>query len=309
MKILSIDIGIKNLAVCLMEITNKCSSNYNIIIWEIINLSSQYKESIPICTQSVLKPKKKVKKNKPEPEIKSSPIPCIKLAKFKKGDEYYCCVHSKNHPNLKIPNSELKIKNLKKIKKDILYDIYVKYISQDNTNVIMDKNKITKSTIIEKMEQYINSYCFDNLNTVNAKDISLIDIGITLNIKFDELLKNNRDIDYILIENQISPLANRMKTIQGMVTQYFIMKNILNIQFISSSNKLKINANNLNEKNISYNLTSYNERKKQGEKNTIIILNINENLKKWILYFNKHRKRDDLADAFLQAIWFIINKI
>ena len=48
------------------------------------------------------------------------------------------------------------------------------------------------------------------------------------------------DITHVVIENQLSPIANRMKTIQGMLAQYFIMidENI-DIQFISSSNKLK----------------------------------------------------------------------
>ena len=31
------------------------------------------------------------------------------------------------------------------------------------------------------------------------------------------------DIDLILIENQISPIANRMNCLQGMIMQYFIM--------------------------------------------------------------------------------------
>ena len=46
---------------------------------------------------------------------------------------------------------------------------------------------------------------------------------------------------YVIIENQIGPLAIRMKTIQGMIVQYFIMSNlnVEHIEFISASNKLK----------------------------------------------------------------------
>ena len=48
------------------------------------------------------------------------------------------------------------------------------------------------------------------------------------------------DIDRVIIENQISPIANRMKTVQGMLSQYFLMSNDkLDIEFISSINKLK----------------------------------------------------------------------
>ena len=42
---------------------------------------------------------------------------------------------------------------------------------------------------------------------------------------------NNRKSD--------KPIANRMKTIQGMIAQYFIDKNVKLIKFISASNKLK----------------------------------------------------------------------
>ena len=41
--------------------------------------------------------------------------------------------------------------------------------------------------------------------------------------EFDKIDKL-KDITHIIIENQISPIATRMKTIQGLLTQYFIMK-------------------------------------------------------------------------------------
>jgi hypothetical protein len=104
------------------------------------------------------------------------------------------------------------------------------------------------------------------------------------------------NIDYILIENQIGPIANRMNSIQGMLTQYFIMKGLYNIKYVSASNKLK----NLIEKN-----TSYSERKKQSiliAKDILIQKNID---KKYIDFFESHSKKDDLADSLLQALWFI----
>ena len=39
-------------------------------------------------------------------------------------------------------------------------------------------------------------------------------------------------IDIILLENQISPIANRMKTLQGMIAQYFIINNNHGIHII-----------------------------------------------------------------------------
>jgi hypothetical protein len=312
MKILSIDVGIKNLAICLMGSTEPNKNdpkNYKIILWDIINLSSLNTNVVSVCSCDNIKKGTK----------KSGPIisACVRTSKFKKDNKYYCCIHSKNHNTFKIPTSELKMKFLKKLKKDKLYDIYMKYadtttnndpINNDNVTTTTKKN-ITKAQILDYMEKYISQYCFDTITSINAKDISLIDIGIILQSKLDKLLVDHKNINYVLIENQISPLANRMKTIQGMITQYFIMNNIKNIQFISSSNKLKINADNLTDTSVSNESIGYNERKQKGISNTITILNNNIHYNTWIVYFNKHKKKDDLADAFLQLIWFIINKI
>ena len=44
---------------------------------------------------------------------------------------------------------------------------------------------------------------------------------------------------HVIIENQIRPIANRMKTVQGMLAQHFITIQIPFIDFVSSGNKLK----------------------------------------------------------------------
>ena len=43
----------------------------------------------------------------------------------------------------------------------------------------------------------------------------------------------------VLIENQIGPIALRMKTLQGMIMQHFIERGIPLIEEISATNKLK----------------------------------------------------------------------
>ena len=53
--------------------------------------------------------------------------------------------------------------------------------------------------------------------------------------------------------------------------------------------------------------TSYSERKKLGIEKTKEILDNNYKNKQWIDHFIKHTKKDDLADSFLQVIWFIKN--
>jgi hypothetical protein len=92
-----------------------------------------------------------------------------------------------------------------------------------------------------------------------------------------------------------------MKTLQGMIMQHFIEKECPIIEEISSSNKLK---DYLTKKK-----TKYTERKKLSIKVTQEILKENNNLDEWIPIFIEHKKKDDLADSFLQGIWYIKYKL
>ena len=115
-------------------------------------------------------------------------------------------------------------------------------------------------------------------------------------------------IDYVLIENQISPIANRMKTIQGMIAQYFIMNNnTQHIEFISSINKLKSQDSKQDNKqeDKTQNSNDYKSRKKQGIQKCLEILTSDFRFNNQIEYFNIHKKKDDLSDSFLQGMWFI----
>ena len=51
--------------------------------------------------------------------------------------------------------------------------------------------------------------------------------------------------------------------------------------------------------------TSYNERKKLGIKITFDMVASVNYLNEWEEHFNKHKKKDDLADSFLQGLWYI----
>jgi hypothetical protein len=98
--------------------------------------------------------------------------------------------------------------------------------------------------------------------------------------------------DIVLIENQIGPLASKMKGIQGMVLQYWLMRGA-EVYCISAVNKLKL---------FHHEPTTYSERKKLSVHYT------KEVLKKqgWDeCHFLKHKKKDDLADTLLQAIWYL----
>ena len=146
----------------------------------------------------------------------------------------------------------------------------------------------------------IDNKYFDIVTPIKCDDLDLITLGRNLKKAFDIIFSCDfLDLTHVIIENQISPIANRMKTLQGMICQYFIMKTNSHIEFVSSSNKLK----NVDNKN-----SSYSERKKLSVSETINTLE-NKTYTNWVDLFKSHKKKDDLADSFLQGIWYLNNKL
>ena len=91
-----------------------------------------------------------------------------------------------------------------------------------------------------------------------------------------------------------------------MVAQYFIMKNpTIIIEFISSSNKLKMVAQDTDEEDscdAKGEKLDYTSRKKKG---VVVCLDLLKHDNTMTAYLKTHKKKDDLADAFLQGIWYI----
>jgi len=281
MIVLSIDVGIKNLAFCLLE-KHSSSDHFYIKKWNSINVGEK---NISTCCF-----------------IEKKNI-CSKPAKFTKEDKCYCLKHSKKQ-NFLIPTSELKIQHIKKQKIQDLYKIANKYkITYEKTT--------KKSELIEMINEYIHNVCFEPVVTTNASKIDIVTIGENIKMKFDEIFTPDivSKFDYIIIENQISPIANRMKTIQGLITQYFIMKgNYDNIEFISAANKLKDEKQKDEKKDDNSghdNNNSYANRKKMGIIKCLEHLNNEHSFHEMLDFFKGHSKKDDLADSFLQGLWFI----
>jgi hypothetical protein len=125
---------------------------------------------------------------------------------------------------------------------------------------------------------------------MNANHLTMVDLGKGL----FEALETIDKIDLILIENQIGQNAIRMKSLQGMITMYFITNGKYNIQYWNAGNKLK---RFLKTK------TTYTQRKKIGVKLTLYLLE--EHFPEQIAYFKTHKKKDDLADCFLQLFDYL----
>jgi len=280
MKIISIDVGIKNLSFCLFEI-DIISKNIKILKWDNINLSVTDKNDYKCI------------------EIDKKGL-CNKPAKFSKDDKCYCLKHSKLHNYLQ-PTSDLKEAFLKKQKLQKLIDIADKY-------KLTYETPLKKLNILNVIQEFIQTNCYTPIAKTNATKVDLVTIGRNIQEKFnnifsdidsiDNVIIDNVIIDNVIIENQIGPLANKMKTIQGMISQYFIMtNNNIIIDFISASNKLK---DYLPKEKI-----DYKQRKKLGIETCLTIVNSDLQYDEWRGFVNKHTKKDDLSDCFLQGLWFI----
>ena len=247
MKIASIDVGIKNLAICIFDI---CGQEYIIDKWLVINLAND--ECCNVC-----------------PEI----------AKYSKDDTYYCMKHAKKS-EYKIPNINL-LTLEKKTKKELM-----ELCAQHNMTLT---DKALKCEILIDIKKRFGDDYLTQIERIKAHTINLIDIGKNIKYKLDKL---GSVVDTVIIENQIGPIANRMKCIQAMITQYYIDAGVENIEYISAVNKLS---------HFSSGPSEYKDRKKLAVSITKTLICDTE----WVKFFACHKKKDDLGDCFLQGLWYI----
>lgn len=299
--ILSIDVGIKNLSFCLFQIGKE--NQIKVLKWDNIDLTKQddigskciYIEGSNDINLKKTKTKKTKKTDVKESLAKTEAEVCNKPAKFIKDGKCYCLKHSKL-TNFLQPIAELKQSFLNKQKQQNLLDLAIKYklISIDDTS------SYKKAELTEMLNNYSKNNCFLHVEKGNAAKIDLVTIGRNIQHRFDEILCDYLlTIDTIIIENQIGPIANKMKTIQGMLSQYFIMKNNnISVDFISATNKLK----DFVDKTVKM---DYKERKKLGVQTCSNFVLNDDQFSEWSTFFAKHQKKDDLSDCFLQGLWYI----
>jgi len=285
MKILSVDVGIRNLSFCLFEIEDNDKTKIEIIKWDNIDLTT-------------------ITENKCI-EIDKNGL-CDKPAKFMKpnSNNCYCLKHSKKLTFMH-PTSDLKPSFINKQKIQSLIEIADKY------KIKYDK-PTKKANLVTLINEFVLSNCFTPVHKNNASKIDLVTIGRNIQHKFDEIFCDHLlSINKIIIENQIGPIANKMKTIQGMLSQYFIMRNNnIQIDFISATNKLKDFINQpIKDTDLPAEKLDYKQRKKLGIQTTINIVNNDFRFKIWSDFLHKHTKKDDLSDCFLQGMWYIKHKV
>ena len=290
MKVLSWDVGIINLAYCLIDY-NKETKDYKILDWDIINLTDRDKMK---CT-----------------ECNANPSYYQEVS-----EKYYC----KNHSKLAMvspPDFTLLFNNNDKEtcsfegKKDICGK-KSKYKLNDNYYC----NTHAKS----KYKNLCNEYKLVNHSKKGIDKMSMDDFLFRLVNELDKrpLLLN---CDYVFIENQPTMKNPRMKTISVTLYNYYLIRGMIDkeitksplkaVHFMAPSNKLKL-ANEgdkvelVKVKNNDDDSKTYKLTKSLGVKYCLEMI---KQFPEWVNKFNSHKKKDDLADCFLQGMYALINKL
>jgi hypothetical protein len=283
MKVISIDVGIKNMAYCILEVSDEA---IGIKDWRVVSFMNPENTVVYHCNCFT-------KKTKRSPEKM-----CGRIAKYRKGEQrLFCDKHAKTQTEYIFP------KNIKKMKLEEIKGVAAEYGIENAPKKRVD--------IVAAVEEYQNQKGLEPVlktKEARANDTDLILIGNNIKRVLNGVLREHTEITHVLIENQISPLANRMKTVQGMLAQYFIMcYDRIEIEFISSANKLKMFQSTQTGGEPQTQSQKYKKHKKDGILYCEQVLVKN----KWVDGFWRDcetKKRDDLADCFLQGVWWINRK-
>jgi len=307
-KIISFDVGIKNMAFCIFSVTGDKEVPFHILDWNILNLMEREPAPTNTCICQVLQKKKpctKMAKYRTNvapdviPNANTHPISSVGTEGNKDMDRihYFCENHAKKNTRFLLPSARFSSSQLKRMSIEELNQELQKYSQPCCT---------TKKSAIENLETYIAKNTLISL-TEKKKSANDLDL-VTLGQHMMEALDANphiHGITHVLIENQISPIANRMKTVQGMLAQYFIMRVPgCRIEFVSSANKLKPF---LTKKETEEKAGEYKQHKRDGVYYCTQVVQHHTYISCWHPHLEASKKKDDLADAFLQGLWYLAN--
>jgi hypothetical protein len=340
MKILSFDVGIKNLAACILEWNDdsKINSKQNLKIhyWNIINLlTSQVASDVVInnfkCCITTSKGIECDKKAKSFTEFNGSKY-CFCTKHLASKDEFMNQLLEKyDQTNWYKEKGKICSECVKTIESeqpteqpttqsDTIQNIFNQVTGKPdrkfyNVNDELNCTLCSKhyNSLMAKIETARNKV--HPIKNKKVKDMTTDDLKYQLVKCLDERKQDLLQTEMVLIENQPTFKNPTMKAISDTLYTWFMIRGVVDkdinnsqikkIKFISPSNKLKeFDQKAIEEADES---KKYKETKKLSVENTKTILQ-SYGLKQWIDELMKHQKKDDLADSFLQG-WYVLNNM
>jgi hypothetical protein len=291
--ILSFDVGLINLSYCILTKSifknelDEESNNWSIKEWSIIDFTNRINEVCNVCGK------------------KASLSNIVdNLTK------YYCKIHARNI----------------ELEEDDFDNCFKKNNEQNSLCFYTGRNKCKKKGTYMSG---CNLYCCTHAKILHKKNNKNKEIKIfkkagISSINFDDIKykiiseldkrKHLLNTNYVVIENQPSIKNPRMKSIASTLYDYFLIRgifdkiinnsNIIQVKFQAPSNKLKlINEGDKQE------LVKISGNDQQTYKLTKALSikycsDLIKHLPDMTAYFNSNKKKDDLADSFLQAVFF-----
>jgi len=297
--VLSFDVGVIHLSYCLLskkKFTKPDGSSYvdwNIIDWNNIDLTNR-------------------------DECKCSCGAKASLSQVIEGEvKYYCKTHGKKVDIDIEPFEKCFISCEKKSGKTCTYQIggekaCGKSGSFTNNDLCYCTTHAKQSYKSKVKQSELKPFKLKSSSTLNFDDVKY---SLIMEL---EKRKNLLQADYVVIENQPSFKNPRMKSIASTLYDYYLIRGIIDksntnskitqVKFMSPSNKLKLASEGDTKQLVKAKNTddtkAYKLTKSLGIK---YCLDLTGHLAEWVKHFNSFKKRDDLADSFLQGVYFYSN--
>jgi hypothetical protein len=304
--ILSWDVGIKNLAYCMLQ---KDNNKFKILEWGVINLL----DDAQLCQMNL-------RGGGMCPNIAKYKINHSEEKIYKDHDDGICiCEKHKDKIEPTLINIEKHIP--KKTKKQTEEKIQLCELCESEATCKINnidtihcwcENHRKKGLLFEKKIKV------KKLVAVNCKKLEPQVLAEKLFTKLDTF-ESFMNVDTVIIEDQptfihrtMSAVAS-MKRVASMLHSYFILRgikdkqnnsNIKVVDFVSPSNKLKVNKSNTTTiLKKTENTKIYKMTKQLGIKYCEALLD-----EKWGNFFAEFKKKDDPADAFLAGLKYMFDE-
>lgn len=320
--ILSWDVGIKNLAYCLIKKINDI--DFVILKWGVINLLTDDQEKCQF-------------------ELRTGGI-CQEIAKYcvyhrekehifnnDTGTMLVCSRHKEKSIPL-VRNIQEESKNKKQKKK-----------SQQESDKLDQQSELKCCCNCDNKVAYVlgnsnNCWCENHyekkgqsfIKKIHAKKISVTSCSKQPIQSLAEKLFTILDADFhnfveaseVLIENQPTLKNPKMKTLSAILYSYFVLRGILDkkttgskieeVKFVSPSNKLKVNSTTTDSL-----IQKEKDKKESKEKNNVYKLTKTLGVKycraliseKDDKIIDQVKKKDDMCDAFLQGFQYLFSPV